>query len=324
MLKWHVWLAGWPSTFRRYSRGVKNQRQERVGYVLALLSASAFGTLAVSGRFAYADGVDVTALMALRFGLATLGFWLVTFVRKPEFPRFRTSLAIVALGAVVLATEVTLFFMGLHEPGMTAGLAETLFFIFPAWVVLMSAVAHRAWPQLAVLLAAAVALSGVALTAGDLNASAKLGVVYLLIASLLYGFYVTASGHLLQGVNPLAASTLMTSGAGASLVLFAIVKGGQYPGSAAGWLSVATAVAIGTFASYALLYAALERAPSPIVAILTTAEPLVAIGLGAALLGERLSVIQVLGGGLILLAVVGLLSWQARQTQKIVPEMSAL
>ena len=112
MLKWHVWLAGWPSTIRRYSRGVKNQRQERVGYVLALLSASAFGTLAVSGRFAYADGVDVTALMALRFGLATVGFWLVTFVRKPEFPPLRTSLAIVALGAVVLATEVTLFFMG--------------------------------------------------------------------------------------------------------------------------------------------------------------------------------------------------------------------
>ena len=115
---------------------MKNQREQRVGYLLALLSASAFGTLAVSGRFAYADGVDVTALMALRFGLATIGFWLVTLIRRPEFPPLRTALAIVVLGAVVLATEVTFFFMGLHEPGMTAGLAETLFFIFPAWVVL--------------------------------------------------------------------------------------------------------------------------------------------------------------------------------------------
>lgn len=291
---------------------MQSLREQRVGYVLALLSASAFGTLAVSGRFAYADGVDVTALMALRFGLATIGFWLVAFVRKPKFPPLRTSLSIVTLGAVVLATEVTFFFMGLHEPGMTAGLAETLFFIFPAWVVLMHAAAQRAWPQPAVVIAAAVALSGVALTAGDLNASAKWGVVYLVIASLLYGFYVTVSGNVLQGVNPLAASTLMTSGTGASLVVVAILKGGQYPSSATGWLSVATAVTIGTFAAYALLYGALERSPAPIVAILTTAEPLVAIGLGAGLLGERLGPVQVLGGGLILIAVVGLLMWQAR------------
>ena len=77
-------------------------------------------------------------------------------------------------------------------------------------------------------------------------------------------------------------------------------------------------------ASYALLYAALERSPSPIVAILTTAEPLVAIALGAGLLGERLTAIQVVGGGLILLAVVGLLSWQARQSAKSAQEMSGM
>ena len=61
-----------------------------------------------------------------------------------------------------------------------------------------------------------------------------------------------------------------------------------------------------------------------IVAILTTAEPLVAIALGAGLLGERLTAIQVVGGGLILLAVVGLLSWQARQSAKSAQEMSGM
>lgn len=295
-------------------------RRERMGYVLALLSACAFGTLAVSGRFAYADGIDVTALMALRFGLATIGFWLVVALRRPTFPSLGLSLKIVLLGGLVLATEVTFFFMGLHEAGMTAGLAETLFFVFPAWVVLMSAIAHRAWPRPAVVVAAVLALGGVALTAGDLSASAQTGVLYLLVASLLYGFYVTVSGRLLQGVSPLAATTLMTFGTGVSLVLYAAIRGGSYPASGSGWLAVGSAVCIGTFGAYALLYAALERAPSPVVAILTTAEPVVAICLGALLLGERLTGTQIVGGLLILLAVIGLLLWQA-QRQNVSPQV---
>lgn len=292
-----------------------SQRNRRVGYALALSSAAAFGTLAVSGRFAYNDGVDVAGLMALRFGFAAAGFWLVAMVRKPTFPPLAVSLRIAALGALVLAVEVTFFFMGLKAEGMTAGLAETVFFIYPAWVVFITAVAHRQKPNRVVILSTALAISGVAMTAGDLDADAQTGLVYLVIASILYAIYVVVSGRLLAGVENLAASTIMTTGTAATLVAVALVGGASYPQSQSGWLAVISAILLGTFAAYALLYLALDRLPSPIVAILTTAEPLVAICVGAALLGERLTAIQSIGGGLILIAVVGLLVVEERRHQ---------
>lgn len=299
------------------------QRARRIGYFLALLSATAFGTLAVSGRFAYNDGVDVAGLMALRFGLAAAGFWIIAAVRRPTFPTLAVGLRIAGLGAVVLAVEVTFFFMGLKASGMTAGLAETVFFIFPAWVVLISAVSHRAAPHKSVVIATALAITGVAMTAGDLEANAQTGLVYLLMASVLYAGYVVMSGRLLTGVDNLAASTLMTTGTAVSLLAVALVGGASYPRSVAGWLAVSTAVLVGTFAAYALLYLALDRLPSPIVAILTTAEPLVAIGLGAVLLGERLTLTQGLGAALILVAVLGLLVVDERRHATAV-EMSGM
>ncbi len=288
-------------------------RNRRIGYALALSSAAAFGTLAVSGRFAYADGVDVPGLMALRFGIAAVGFWLVAWIRRPKFPPLLVCLKIAALGALVLAVEVTFFFMGLRSEGMTAGLAETIFFVYPAWVVVIAALAHRKFPHRSVVVTSLIAISGVAMTAGDLGAQARTGVVYLLTASVLYALYVALSGRMISGVDNLAASTLMTTGTAVSLVAVAAIGGAEYPQSSSGWLAVASAIVVGTFAAYALLYLALDRLPSPIVAILTTAEPLVAICVGAALLSERLTVVQGLGGCLILAAVVGLLVIEERR-----------
>ena len=59
---------------------------ERLGATYALLSATAFGTLAILVKFAYAEHVDASQLLAYRFLVATAGLAILAAVR-PAAPR---------------------------------------------------------------------------------------------------------------------------------------------------------------------------------------------------------------------------------------------
>lgn len=284
------------------------------GYLFALAAASCFGTLAVSGKYAYADGVSVSMLMALRFGFASLGFVAVMFIvyRSRLISELKkvsrqSWIRLFFIGGVVLAAEVTLFFMGLASDGITAGLAETIFFIYPAWVVLISIIFMKHRVTLTVALCVFLAVVGVALTAGSLGAGSLAGVGYLMSASVLYSFYVAFSGSWIRDIPPLISTAMMITATGISLTIVALIRNEPGPQTSAGWLSVASAVFFGTFLAYAFLYAALHRASASMVAVLTTAEPVVTIVIGAILLGERMDTRQALGALLIVGAVLWLL-----------------
>ena len=46
-----------------------------VGIILVVASAAGFGTLAIFGRYAYADGMDALTILCLRFALAAIRRW---------------------------------------------------------------------------------------------------------------------------------------------------------------------------------------------------------------------------------------------------------
>ena len=293
------------------------------GYLFALAAAASFGTLAISGKYAYADGVGVNTLMALRFGCAAAGFIAVIFFTKRTqgLAQLRNLgiknwLRLLALGGAILASEVTLFFLGLKAPGMNAGLAETIFFIYPAWVVLLATAVFRQRVSVLVMACVVLAVAGVALTAGTLQSQSAAGVGYLLSASVLYAIYVALSGRWISNIEPLIATTIMMSGAAVALIAVAFVRQEPGPSSSAGWWAVASAVVFGTFLAYAFMYASLHRAPAAMVAVLTTAEPVVAVALGAMLLGERMTGWQALGSALILGSVLTLLASGYREQRR--------
>jgi drug/metabolite transporter (DMT)-like permease len=257
--------------------------------------------------------------MAWRFGIAALGFWLIVLLNRSKFvfPRVADAVKLFGLGAFLLALEVTLFFMGLAAPGMSAGLAETIFFVYPTWVVLIGAafLSHRI--TLAMAACVGLAITGVALTAGGLETQSIVGVIYLLMASILYAIYVALSGQWMKGISPFFATTWMITGAGFSLVLYALATAPQGPSTFDGWLAVGSAIGFGTFGAYALLYAALHRIPSPVAAVLSTAEPVVAEILGVILLSESMTPLQIAGSSLILGAVILLLWWDSKGSNEV-------
>ena len=76
------------------------------------------------------------------------------------------------------------------------------------------------------------------------------------------------------------------------------------PQSAAGWAAVAGIALVSTVAAITLFFAGLARIGPTQASTLSTIEPVFTIVLAALLLGERIEMIQAIGGVLILGAVV--------------------
>lgn len=277
---------------------------ELAGIALALASASAFGATTVMGKLAFREDVTVPTLLAVRFSLGALSLWaLALSLGVASRPPPRRAAILVALGAVVYATQSSLFFEALARiPAVTAGL---LLYSYPALVALLAVAIGRerfGWTKAGAL---ALGLGGTTLVLGaPTGALDPTGVALALTSALLYSLYILVAERAIRGVHPLVSSALIVTGGAASLVVSGAVRGELRLGLGApawGWLValgiVSVTVAVSTF------LAAVERIGSSRAAIASTFEPVVTVLLAASVLDERLSGPQAAGAVLIVAAV---------------------
>ena len=276
-------------------------------------SAVAFAVAPIFGKVAYAHGVDSVALLALRFGSATFVVWALVLAlglgRGVELPGRGTVLRVLALGAVVLPAEVTLYFASLHHIG--AGLAEVLLFLYPMWVVLITAVVLRQPVTGLVVGCSAAAVAGAALTVGAVSGVDLVGVLLALGASIGFACYVVLSGRLVHGVGSLLTTALVTTGAAVTFTVAALATGSRGPSDVPGWAATLGLSLIGTVVSFLLLTLGLARMPSTDASVISTVEPAVAVLLGVVLLGEPIGVLQVVGVAVVLGSVAVLVRQEA-------------
>ena len=258
-------------------------------------SAVAFAVAPIFGKVAYAHGVDSFALLALRFASASLVVWVMVLVLgvggDVGRPAGRTVLRVLALGALVLPAEVTLYFASLHRIG--AGLAEVLLFLYPMWVVLITAVVLRQQVTRLVVGCSVVAVAGAALTVGAVSGVDGVGVLLAVGASIGFACYVVLSGRLVHGVGSILTTALITTGAAVTFSVAALVTGSQGPTDAAGWAATLGLSLVGT--------------------VVSTVEPAVAVLLGVVLLGEPIGPLQVVGVALVLGSVAVLVRVEAAE-----------
>ncbi len=299
--------------------------QSALGAVLVAGSALGFAVMPILGKTAYAHGVAPFALLAWRFLIAAALLWLLLAVRSrvtsvAMLPLPRESLGLLLLGGLLLAFEVALYFLGLQY--ISAGLAEVLLFLFPAWVVVAVAVGRRRVPSIVTLVCTAVAVAGAALTIGAYTSGSQVddrtlaGIAMLLGASVCYAAYVLIAANLVQRVGSLRATTLIVSGAAASFGVVALLTGAAGPSDPASYgVAVAMAV-VSTVAAFGLLSAGLSHLSASHASVVATLEPVLAVVLGALVLAERVAPFQVVGMVMVL-AAVALILWRDGETGQV-------
>lgn len=275
--------------------------QRFIGILFIAVSAASFGTLAIFGRFAYADGIDIFTVLFLRFGLSAAFMTLVLVLRRKPFPRGRILLQLVGMGALGYVGQSFMYMTAIQYA--SAGLVALLLYLYPFFVALLSMFFLR--ERLTRLKAAALilALVGTAFTAGPVSGQ-LIGALMAVAAALIYSVYIIVGANVTKRVSAIQSSTVIFASAGAVYGLLALVNGMNFPVSASGWLAVLGIIFVSTIVPVTAFLAGLERIGPVNAAMLSTLEPIVTVLLAAWLFGENLQPIVLLGGGLILAAVI--------------------
>jgi drug/metabolite transporter (DMT)-like permease len=277
-----------------------------MGAFLCLLSAACFGCMAIFGKLAYDDGVGVGDLLLARFALAALVLAAIALGRGAlrGLPR-RTVAAGLAMGAVGYATQSGLFFTALER--MDASLLALVLYTYPALVCAAAILIGRERVSARRVAALALATAGAALVLAG-AATGTFDAVGLLLglgAASAYTVYILVGDRVVAGVPPLALSALVCTGAATTFGLATLLRGGPELGfGAAGWGSIAAIALVSTVGAIGLFFAGLARVGPSAAAILSVLEPVVTVALAALVFGEALSGVQLLGGLLVLAAVV--------------------
>jgi drug/metabolite transporter (DMT)-like permease len=291
------------------------------GTLLCLGSAAAFGAMAVFGKLAYEEGTTVGTLLFVRFALAALLFWLIVLPRGAArelraLPRRDLALAL-ALGACGYALQAGCYFAALTR--IDASLLALLLYTFPAIVTVAAIVIGRERATRRRIAALAIASSGLVLVLASARPDAidPLGAALALAAACVYSTYILVSDGVAGRVSPPVLSALVCSGAAVSLGIGTALLGELRPGDVTleGWGWLACLSIVSTVGAVSMFFAGLRRVGPTAASILSTLEPVVTVLLAYLVFAERLGAVQVLGGALVLSAVLVLNARRPRPRQ---------
>jgi drug/metabolite transporter (DMT)-like permease len=284
--------------------------QHRRGVALCLLSAVGFGLMAVFAKKAYGHDVSVLSLLAVRFTLAAGAFWAIVAVRRARGqrsapPARSVVLAGLALGALGYAAQSGGYFGALTR--IDASLTALLLYVYPALVFVGAVVLGRDHIDRRRVIALVLATGGAALVlagggTGHLDA---LGVALGLSAAVTYSVYILVADRVVAGIDAFLLSALIATGAASTLWVAGFVSGTLNLGfDLAGWGWIACLALASTVLAISAFLAGLPKVGPATASIVSTVEPMVAVGMAMLVFGERLGVVQVAGGALVLAAVV--------------------
>jgi drug/metabolite transporter (DMT)-like permease len=297
-----------------------------VGIALGAISGIAYGTGPFFAKSVYNAGLDWIALLAWRFFFALLisWFWLVAQPKaRAELGRLdrRTAARLMFTGATFVMTASVYYFAVQRVP---ISLVALLMYAYPAVVAVLSLRlgypfrGRLAWGSLGVVLVGAVlTIDGIA--AGTDPAGVFIGA----FAPLVYAIYIVLAAWMAgerpgqtadmrshgkgAEVSPPVAGAVMMTGTWATMFIIAFLAGEPLsPASvpAEAWPGL---LGIGLFAAAIAIqafYASVARIGAAQASLMATVEPLVVIALGVGLLGESLSMTQMVGALLVLVGVL--------------------
>jgi drug/metabolite transporter (DMT)-like permease len=277
---------------------------------MCLGSGAAFGAMAIFGKFAYDEGATVGTLLAVRFALAAALFWAMVvaggLAHQVRGLGGRDLGLGLALGACGYSLQAGCYFTALDR--IDASLLSLLLYTYPAIVAAAAVVLGRERINARRLAALALASVGLILVLAGAGAGKldPLGAALGLGAAVVYTTYILTSEGVAARLRPVVLSALVCTGAAITLTAGSALIGEFRPGdlTLAGWGWLACLAAVSTVGAVSLFFAGLARVGATAASILSTVEPVVTVVLAYLVFAEVLGVVQIIGGVLVIAAVV--------------------
>ncbi|GAB19523.1 hypothetical protein GOEFS_091_00150 [Gordonia effusa NBRC 100432] len=306
----------------------------RTGLVFALISASSFGLSGPIARALLDTGWSASAAVTIRIAIAALVLAPVAIGhmtgRLRELLRRSTLGAMAAYGAIAVALPQLCYFYAVET--LQVGVALLIEYLAPVVVVGWMWVRHGQRPTWRTLVGALVAAAGLALVLqifGGVRLDA-VGVAWALGATIGAAGYFIMSGSMRTTVPAvtLAGGGLITAAIGLSLLgvvgvlpmssstANVTLGGHQLPW----WAALLVLGVITAAVAYVTGIAAARRLGSRLASFVALAEVVAAIVFAWLLLGQVPTLVQLLGGALILAGVVIVKLGEPSVSDEVVPD----
>lgn len=270
---------------------------------LMFISAMAmFGTLA---PFVRKIGVSSAELSLYRALLAScmIGLFLLLTGRKLPVKNLKKELLLLMCSGASMAVNWILLFEAYKYT--TVAIATLSYYFAPVLVTVASAVLFREKLTKKQIFCFIMSTLGIVIITGVANlgggSNNGLGILFGLGAAVLYALCILLNKGI-KGVGGIERTFLQFVAAVAVMIPYVALTGGVTVGNMdmTGWICLLVVGLIHTGITYCMYFTAVEHIPGQAVAILSYIDPLVAVIIGVVILGEPLSVSQMIGGAMIL------------------------
>jgi len=291
--------------------------REREGVLCCIIAATAYSVTAIFAKLAYAAGVNVVTLLTARYLIAATLFWLLIPRFGGDMPPRATITRGLLLGAVFQAGQTWLFGTALTR--IDAALGILLLYAYPAMVTVGAVLIGRERLSARRVFALIVATAGVALVVSGPHHGTHdlIGMLLALGAALVYTCTLLTGHAILRAVQPLTLAGLVATGAALTFITTGVASRGlRFDFALWGWLPIIGLAVCASVLATVANYAGITRVGPTVASILGTLEIPLGVALATIVLGERLGPVQIVGGLLVLSAIVLL---QFRRTRPRTP-----
>jgi drug/metabolite transporter (DMT)-like permease len=275
-----------------------------LGIVVALAAGAAYAVANTSANIAYQAGSNAMTVAATRFLVPVIALfvWMRLGGVSLVLPKRDTVIAVLLGFVTALYTWALLRSFN----ALPFALAVLTFYLFPLIAAILVAV--LGWAKFIWRTGAAIALAliGLALAldvrGGNLDAG---GIALALLAAVGLAVVIAVSSRMFGGGDARPLTFYMAAGACALLLVIGAGSGElALPQTGAGWIAFTASSVVYGFAMIAFFIAVSMIGPVR-TSLLSYADAVISAGLGVAVLGQALTLVQVTGIALVIVALVG-------------------
>ena len=270
---------------------------------LMLMSAMAiFGTLAPFVRNIPVTSAELSLFRAMLVA-SLIGIFLLVTKQTIPVKNLKKELILLMCSGASMAVNWILLFEAYKYT--TVAIATLSYYFAPVLVTVASAFLFREKLGKKQIICFVMSTLGLIIVTGITNLGSgsnnAVGILFGLGAAVLYAVCILLN-KAIKGVGGIQRTFLQFVAAIAVMVPYVAFSGGVSLNAmtSLGWGSLLIVGLVHTGITYCLYFTAVERIPGQEVAILSYIDPLVAVVIGVVVLGEPLSLQQMIGGAMIL------------------------
>lgn len=272
---------------------------------MIIASSIFYGLMPLMAKICYSEGSNPIEVCFLRFSLGSLVLFLYIkiFTKESILLQKHQYFKLFKVAIFYAVTPIILF---MSYSYLASGLASSLHFVFPCFVILISILVFKEKLTQKMALSLGLSMLGIGLFVNFDGSISLLGILLAISSGLTYAIYIILIAHIPnQGISSLKYSFYLCSYSSIILLIVGLLlKSLTFNMGYTGYLSGLALAISSSLLSTVLFQEGVKLTNAETASLLSTFEPLTSVFVGILLFKEKLGIKGIFGIIFILLSAI--------------------